>query len=255
MPALMSTDPHLKESAPGPAVFHTTHWTQVLAAGRSDDTSAEEALAALCQGYWHPLYAFVRRKGYGPEEAEDLTQEFFHRLLAKNYLQQADRRRGRFRTFLLAAMTHFLTNEWHRETRQKRGGRPALVSWDAREAERRCARELSCEAPPERVFDRRWAATVLDRVFDGLAAEYTAAGKRRLYQSLLPLLTGDAESVGYRELGQRLGLAEGAVKVSVHRLRRRFGERLRLEVAQTVESPAEIEDELRYLLSAVAVEH
>lgn len=247
----MTSDAQLPDDVPPPSAFPTTRWTQVLAAGRADDASAEEALAALCQAYWQPLYAFVRRKGYGPQQTEDLTQEFFHRLLAKNYLRQADRRRGRFRTFLLAAMTHFLANERLHETRQKRCGELPLLSLDVQEAERRCERELVCEAPPEQVFDRRWAATLLDRVFGALAAEYAAAGKNLLYQSLLPFLTGDVESAGYRDLGLRLGLTEGAVKVNVHRLRRRFRERLRMEVAETVESSAEIDDELRYLLSVV----
>jgi RNA polymerase sigma factor (sigma-70 family) len=241
-----------EESAPAHGTaFRTTHWGQVLAASQRDGAEADRALADLCESYWYPLYAFVRRKGHEPEAAQDLTQEFFARLLAHNYLQRADPRRGRFRTFLLSVFVHFLANEYHRERAQKRGGPRLLDSWDAREAEERCRLEPGDSLPPERVYDRQWAWTLLERVLGQLGADYAQAGKQRLFAALQPLLTSDAPVEDYRELGRQLDLSEAAVKVSVHRLRRRFGELLRAEVARTVAEPTEVESELRYLLAVV----
>jgi RNA polymerase sigma-70 factor (ECF subfamily) len=234
-----------------PEYFATTHWTVVLAAQRSNSTRAHAALSSLCQAYWYPLYAFVRRRGFDADEAQDLTQEFFARLLEKNYLQTADRQRGRFRTFLLAALSHFLDNHWDRKHRVKRGGRLVFVSFEELQAEQRYALEPSSDLTPEKLFDRRWALTVLEGVHQRLRKEYVVAGKAQEFQALQVCLSGEKGRASYAELGEPLGMSEGAVKVAVHRLRRRFGELLRAEIAQTVARPEEVDEEIRHLFAVV----
>ena len=228
------------------AGFHTTHWTVVLAARRGDDTSARGALASLCATYWYPLYAFIRRRGYESHAAEDLTQEFFTRLLAKAWLAGVDPQRGKFRAFLLATLKHFLANEQDREHAQRRGGGQTLLPLDSGDAETRYRLEPADSATPEKAFERQWALAVLEQVLARLQAEAAADGKAALFAALQPFLVGDRGRT-YAAAAQALGLTEGALKVAVHRLRRRYRELLREEIAHTVADPAEIEDEIRYL--------
>jgi RNA polymerase sigma-70 factor (ECF subfamily) len=229
--------------------FETTQWSIVLAAGRGASGDAREALAALCERYWYPVYAFVRGRGHGADEAEDLTQAFFAKLLEKRYVRDADPERGRFRSFLLAAVTHFLSNERDRETALKRGGGRAVVSLDAENAEGRYRLEPSHDMTPERVFRRRWALTLLERAVVRLREEAERAGQAERFERLKACLTGDA--VPHAEVAAALGMSEGAVKVAVHRLRRRYRELLRAEIADTVANPAAVDDELRELFAAL----
>jgi len=243
-------------SSPSPSraggVFATTHWSVVLAAQREDPARAHEALAALCQSYWYPLYVYVRRQGHSPHDAQDLTQEFFARLLEKDWLAGVSRGRGRFRSFLLAAMKHFLANEWDKARARKRGGGQRFVGLDAASAETRYALEPPDNVTPERVFERRWAMTLLDQVLARLRAEHAASGKEPLFEALKGALTEGRDSLPHAELGAKLGLSGGAVKVAVHRLRRRYRELLRQEIAHTVGSEAEVEDELRHLFALLS---
>jgi RNA polymerase sigma-70 factor (ECF subfamily) len=229
--------------------FETTQWSIVLAAGRSASGDAREALAVLCERYWYPVYAFVRGRGHGADEAEDLTQAFFAKLLEKHYVRDADPERGRFRSFLLAAVTHFLSNERDRETALKRGGGRAVVSLDAEDAEGRYRLEPSHDMTPERVFRRRWALMLLERAVARLREEAERAGQAERFERLTACLTGDA--VPHAEVAAALGMSEGAVKVAVHRLRRRYRELLRAEIADTVADPAAVDDELRELFAAL----
>lgn len=231
--------------------FATTHWSTVLTASEMDSPEGTAALASLCQAYWYPLYAFVRRRGYHPEEAQDLTQEFFARLLEKKYLQTADRQKGRFRTFLLAALGHFLDNHWDSAHRVKRGGRVIFVSFEELQAEQRYALEPSHELTPERFFDRRWALTVLEGVHQRLRNEYVATGKTDEFGALQVFLSGEKGRGSYAQVAGPLEMSEGAVKVAVHRLRRRYGELLRAEIGQTVATLEEIDEEIRYLFAVV----
>jgi RNA polymerase sigma factor (sigma-70 family) len=233
--------------------FLTTRWSVVLDAQRqSDSTRVTDALSHLCRIYWYPLYAFVRRNGHSPHDAQDLTQEFFRRLLGKDYLAAADPARGRFRSFLLSALKHFLANEWDRSHAQKRGGGNALISLDDVEAEARYALEPVDNCSPDKLFERRWATILLDQVLARLRRDYAAAGKAELYDVLKECLTFESATALYTELAARLNMSEGAVKVAVHRLRARYRELLREEIAQTVSSPAEVEEEIRQLFTALA---
>jgi RNA polymerase sigma-70 factor (ECF subfamily) len=232
--------------------FATTHWSIVLAAQRSDPGRAHAALSKLCQTYWYPLYAFVRRQGRSPEDAQDLTQEFFARLLAKNYLAEVAREKGKFRSFLLAALKHFLANEWDRAQAAKRGGGQVLISLDDTDAESRYRLEPADPMSADKIFERRWAMTLLEQVLNRLRHEHLRAGKAELYEQLKVCLSGARDSAPYAELAARLKLTEGAVKVAVHRLRQRYRELLRDEIAQTVSGPAEVEEELRHLFSVLA---
>jgi len=223
----------------------------VLAAAGSEDSRGRQALARLCQVYWYPLYAFVRRHGHGPHDAQDLTQEFFVRLLEKDYLGDVDRSKGKFRSFLLAALKHFLSKERARAKTLKRGGGRTLLPLDTLSAEDRYRREPEDNATAEKLFERRWALTLLDRVLTRLSEEYETTGKRAMFEQLQGCLTGDSDLLPYAELAARLGTTEGAVKVAVHRLRRRYRGVLREEIAQTVADPAEIDDEIHQLFSAL----
>ncbi|MEO8352375.1 MAG: sigma-70 family RNA polymerase sigma factor [Chthoniobacteraceae bacterium] len=230
--------------------FGDTRWSVVLAAqGSPGDDSADAALAELCRLYWYPLYAFVRRSGHPPAEAEDLTQEFFARLLEKEWLAAVDRGKGRFRAFLLAAMKHFLAKEWRRSQTLKRGGALAFVPF---EAEERYAAEPADQFTPESLYERRWAFTVLENVFSTLRAEMEAAGKIELFTALKDLLSPDPQNLSYREAGAHLGLGEDAVKMAVYRLRKRYRDLLRAHIAATVETTAEVDAEIRELFRALA---
>ncbi len=239
-------------SSAGGGRFTTTHWSLVLAAaGRSEDALGRQALASLCQVYWYPLYAFVRRQGHGPHDAQDLTQEFFLRLLDKDYLGDVDRTKGKFRSFLLAALKHFLSKQWARAKTIKRGGGRTLLPLDTLGAEDRYRREPEDNATPDRLFQRRWALTLLDRVLTRLCEEYEATGKQAVFEQLQGCLTRDRDVLPYAALAAKLEMTEAAVKVAVHRLRRRYRGLLRDEIAQTVADPREIDDEIRELFSAL----
>jgi RNA polymerase sigma factor (sigma-70 family) len=238
-------------STGGWPVFATTHWSVVLAAGRADSPEAAQALGQLCQTYWYPLYAFVRRQGYTACDAEDLIQEFFARFLAKEYFGQADPKLGRLRSFLLACLKHFLSEQWRQAGRLKRGGGQTLVSWDSLTVEERYRSEPADPLTPEMVFDRRWALTLLEQTLTRLGEEQLAAGKGEVFAGLKDYLWGEGSLAGYAEVAARLGMTEGALKVAVHRLRQRYRELLREEVAHTVGVADEIDEELRYLVSVI----
>ena len=243
--------PARRSPSESPRPFATTHWSLVAAAGRSSSPESAKALAALCETYWYPLYAYVRRGGHSAHEAQDLTQEFFARLLARRNLRAADRQRGKFRTFLLTSLKNFLANEWRKEQAQKRGGGRASVALDFSAGETRYSLEPAHELTPERIFERRWALTLLDQAITKLRDEYAAKGNAELFEALKGSLGGEAAAAGYAELADRLDMTEGALKTAAHRLRRRCRELLRAEIAQTVAKDADIDDELRELFSAV----
>lgn len=232
--------------------FATTRWSEVLAAGRGESCESRRALAGLCETYWYPLYAYVRRRGYRAEEAQDLTQEFFARLLEKDSLKAADPGRGRFRSFLLASLKNFLAKQWRRAAAQKRGGGRTPISLDFKSAESRYGLEPSHELTPEKIYRRRWALTLLQQVLGRLRGEYDRRGKLPLFDQLKEHLTGQQGTVPYGQIAGRLKLTEGAVKVAAHRLRRRCRELLREEIAQTVARPQEVDEELRELFAAMS---
>ena len=232
--------------------FLTTHWSVVLGAGQRDLAGATAALERLCRTYWYPIYAFVRRRGSDPHEAEDLTQAFFALLLEKDTLKKVDRQKGKFRTFLLAALTNFLNNEWDKRQTLKRGGQRQIISLDEAAAEGLYLRELTDSLTPEKLFERRWASTVVEQVLARLKQEYVEGGKAGLFAKLEPALTGETPPGAFGQWAGELSMSEGAVKVALHRLRRRFGEVLRSEIAHTVSSPEEIDDEIRHLFAAIA---
>lgn len=221
----------------------------MLNAGRDEQGAANEALEALCRAYWYPLYAFARRQGRGPEDAQDLTQDFFSRFLERDSIALASPERGRFRSFLLTCFKRFSAESWRRATRQKRGGRQAPMSLDAASAEERYALEPKDEQSPDRLFERRWAETLLERAVGRLRQDYESTGRTAVYLQLQQFLWGREASISYADMGQRLGMAEGAVKVAVHRLRQRFRDVLHEEVANTVASPEDVADELRHLMT------
>jgi RNA polymerase sigma-70 factor (ECF subfamily) len=223
----------------------------VLAAGRDRAPEADAALERLCRTYWYPLYAYVRQRGYSPHDAQDLTQEFFAKLLEKNYLNEVDPAKGKFRSFLLAALNHFLANEYDRATALKRGGRQTPISLDAEMAEGLFALEPVSNVTPEKVFERRWASTLLDKALAGLQEEYAKAGKEQLFGHLKMFLTEGAASGEYAPVAKKLHMAPGTVAVAVHRLRQRYRELVRAEVANTLANPAETEEEMRHLFSVL----
>ena len=231
--------------------FTTTHWSIVLSAQDRKSRQSERALAALCETYWFPLYAYVRRSVFSSHDAQDLTQEFFAQLLEKDFLKDVDYRRGKFRSFLLAALKHHLGHHRERARAKKRGGGRVPFSLDFDDAENRYHLEPEDPATPERLYLRRWALTLLDRVVRRLEDESIRAGKAETFVGLKEFLTADRQSRPYRQAAESLGMTEGAVKVAVHRLRRRYRELLREEIAQTVADPAEVDDELGELFSAV----
>lgn len=234
-----------------PKSFATTHWSLVAEAGGSSSPECRAALSSLCELYWYPLYAFVRRRGYQAAEAQDLTQSFFAELLEKERLQLADQQRGKFRSFLLSSLTNFLANQQRAHAAQKRGGDQTVLSIDFDDGETRYQREPVDAVTPEKMFERRWTMMLLDRAVSRLRDEYSATGKRELFEHLKLHLGGDPEATQYRELAKTLQLTEGALKSAAHRMRKRCRELLRDEIAQTVSEPTEIDDELRELFSAL----
>lgn len=234
-------------------IFATTHWTVVVAAGGRSAPQADEALAELCRTYWYPLYAYVRRRGTSRQDAEDLTQGFFARFLERNYLDGLSSEKGRFRAFLLAALKHFLANEWDRAGRLKRGGGEAPLSLDWQSADTRYQIDPADQLSPDRLYDRAWAVTLLERVILRLRAENVAEGKAAtLFEELKPFLMVGKKAIPYSRAAAALGLTEGAVRVAVHRLRRRYRELLRAEIAETLSDPAQVDEEMRTLLGAFA---
>ena len=236
---------------PGPREFVTTHWSLVGAA-RPDEVSqtrAREALEELCRTYWYPLYAFVRSGGHSAADAQDLTQAFFARIIETDGFASADPKRGRFRSYLLGAMKHFLANEWHRAQSQKRGGGVTFLELDALGPEARYALEPAQSTDPDAGFDREWARESTARAMEKLRAESEARGKGELFEALKGSLTGDEPA--RNETAARLGMTEGAVKVAVHRLRQRYRELLRAEIAETVSDPSDVDDEMRHLVAAL----
>jgi RNA polymerase sigma factor (sigma-70 family) len=231
--------------------FVTTHWSVVLTAARSDTTRARAALECLCRAYWFPLYAYVRRRGYSPEDAEDLTQEFFARLLERHRVASVAPEKGRFRSFLLASMNHFLADEWDKARAQKRGG-GRVISLDLQTAETRLEQPAANELTAEEAFDRKWALALLEQVYWRLEEEHRQQAKADLFAALRATLAGAGNAAPYAELARQLNLSEGAVKVAVHRLRHRYRELLRETIADTVDQPDEVEEELRYLLRTLA---
>ncbi len=229
--------------------FVTTHWSVVLTVGRAETVQARAALETLCRAYWYPLYAHVRRRGYSPEDAQDLTQEFFARLLEKDYLQAAAREKGRFRTFLLVALKCFLANDWRRAHAQTRGGFATVVSIDHELAESRFAAEPGHQLQPDVQFDRQWAGTLLERTVSRLRQEYATTGRAVLFEHLQNCLAQEPSALPYAAVATRLDLTEAAVKVAMHRLRVRYREILREEIADTLATSGDVEEELRYLFS------
>ena len=227
----------------------TTHWSLVLSAQDKDSPDALQALETLCRAYWFPLYAFVRRQGRSSHDAQDLTQEFFARVLEKGYLKSANQEKGRFRTFLLVALKHFLANVWDRQHAEKRGGFVPVVSIDQELAESRLAAEPAHQLQPDILFDRQWATTLLERTMSRLHDEYVASGRAKLFELLRGCLAMDESALPYAEIATRLNLTEAAVKMAVQRLRARYREILRAEIADTVASPEAIEEEIRHLFS------
>ena len=240
------------EAALRPEGFVTTRWSVVRAAGVGAGSTGREALSELCQTYWYPLYAFLRRRGHQPEEAQDLTQAFFTHLLEGRVLSAADAARGRFRSFLLQSLKNFLSTERRRRFAQKRGGGRPMLSLDYQSGEDRYRLEPADPLTPERLFDRRWALTLLEQGLAELRREYETSGRGALFAALESHLEGRPGTTAYAELGSRLGMSEGAVKAAAHRLRRRYRELLRRAIAETVSTPEDIEDELRDLLNALS---
>jgi RNA polymerase sigma factor (sigma-70 family) len=237
----------------GAANFNTTHWTIVLACGdESDSGRAQEALASLFQTYWYPLYAYVRRRGYGEHDAEDIVQAFCMFLQEKHAIAKADPHRGKFRTFLLSSLQNFLANENERTRAQKRGGGRELIRLDADEADARYQLEPAHSVTPETIFERRWALTLLEQTVSGMRADFITRGKERLFDGLSSFLTSDLRETSYQTAAAQLGLPLSAIKTTVHRLRRDYRSKLREEISRTVSSPDEIDDELLYLRKILA---
>src|SRR5262245_19945570 len=240
------------ESGSGDAWFKTTHWSSVLHAADSNDPRAEASLSRLCQTYWYPLYYYIRRLGRSPEDAQDLTQEFLARLVHKDYLKGVKQEKAKFRSFLLVALKGFLANEWDRAHRLKRGGGQELVSLDAQNTENRFLAEPMDEMSPEKAFERRWALALLGQVLPRLETEFCTSCKGSLFQALKGLLSGEETGSSYAELGQRFGMSESNVKVTVHRLRRRYRELLREEVTATVDNSEDANEEIRHLFATLS---
>jgi RNA polymerase sigma factor (sigma-70 family) len=236
-------------SAPGD-IFVTTRWTVVLAAGRKADPQSDRALEELCRTYWFPLYAYVRRRGQSKEDAEDLTQAFFARFLEKNNLAGLSAERGRFRAFLLAALKHFLANEWDKSRRQKRGGGVTLLSLDWQTADTQFQIAATAEPSPDKAFDREWAVALLAKVIERLRAECEVDGRGKQFAELKIFLTVGKGELSHAAAAKALGMDEGAVRVAVHRLRKRYRQLLRDEIAQTLADSADVDEEMRALFAA-----
>ena len=236
----------------GAGVFATTRWSLVLRAGSGDAPDAAAAMTQLCRDYWYPLYSFVRRRGASIEEAQDLTQGFFLKVIEEAVFAKASAEKGRLRSYLLGALQHFLTQQYRRAQTQKRGGGAAIVSIDEIEAEKRYALEPADLQTPEAQFERSWAFALVERVMARLGEDYTQAGRAQLFEKLQPYLSGKSGMPDYAVLGNEVGLSAATVAVAIHRMRRRCGELLREEIAQTVDSPEEVEAEIAYLRKVLA---
>ena len=237
-------------AAPEP-LFLTTHWSMVLAAKDKSSPACSEALESLCRAYWYPLYAFVRSSGYSPHDAQDLTQGFFERLLAKDYLRVVQQDKGRFRTFLKMAMKRFLINEWERGKAEKRGGGQITLGFDTSAAEQRFQSQSLHSLPPDQIYDRQWAFTLLGETTARLEREYTAANKASELKALKPYLTEERGQIPYAEIASTLRTSEGAARVAVHRLRKRFRELFRTVIAETVSEPQEVDEEMHHIIAAL----
>jgi len=246
------SEQNLNAVSGGARDFRTTHWSLVLKACRADDADAAAALDKLCRAYWYPLYVFVRRRGHDPETARDLTQSFFAALLARNQFAVADPARGRFRSFLVHSLTHFLANEWRDTQRLKRGGGAIVFSLDGLVPEERYRLEPAVENDAEKLFERRWAYTLVEGALERLRAEHERAGKGRVFRELALFLPGSETVSTIADAAQRLGMSESAVKVAVHRLRQRFRALFREEVAETVDNSEEVDEEIRHVLEALS---
>ena len=234
-----------------PHSFATTRWSVVLRAGTQTDSGGRRALSDLCQVYWPVVHAYVRRRGYDPENAKDLTQGFFAQLLEKNYLKHADPERGRFRSFLLSSVKNYLSNEWDRQQAQKRGGGSMTLSLDFESYEGKYNVEPADKADPAKLFERAWALTLLDRVLMRLQTEVSASTAKDYFHELKPYLTGENPDAPLKEVAKRLGLTESTLKSRIHRMRRRFGELMREEVGDTLDDPRQIPDEISFLFKAL----
>lgn len=246
-PEPKTTDPAARHS-----LFVTTRWSTILKARDQSAPGSAEALESLCGSYWYPLYAFVRRQGRSPHDAQDLTQAFFARLLQKDYLQSAAREKGRFRTFLIVALKRFLANEWDRARAQKRGGGRTFLSFDNAEAERRYEAEPSDGSRADRIYERRWALTLLEQALRRLREDYERTNRSGDYENLKPFLAAERGTIPYVQIASELGTSEGAARVLIHRLRKQFRVLFREEIAQTVSDPAEVDDEVRYVVSVLS---
>jgi len=241
-----------RTGAAGGNAFSQTHWSVVLTAGDGASPGADAALESLCRAYWQPLYAYVCRKGCAPHDAQDLIQEFFSRLLEKQFLRAIDPRKGRFRSFLIAALEHFLANQRRRQHAQKRGGMATFISLDEPLEEGRPLQIAGAGPTPQQLFEQQWAVALLDQVLARLKEEFAESGKERLFEETKIFLTGDRRPASYRETAARLEMTEAALKMAVSRMRHRYGELLRLEIARTVNGPEEVAAELRTLFDALS---
>ena len=232
--------------------FSTTQWSVILRAADTENEGSKNAMESVCRACWYPIYAFVRRQGYTPEDAQDLTQGFFVHVLENNVLAHADKERGRFRSFLLGALRHFVSNEARKNRAEKRGGKVTFLSVDATEGEDRFGREIQDPATPEKLFQRNWAENLLRRASETLRADYERSHKLHLYEAIKPYLLGSANPDSYQEVADSLGISSGSLAVMVFRMRKRYGDILRQEIAQTVDDPADVQSEIRLLLEAVA---
>jgi RNA polymerase sigma-70 factor (ECF subfamily) len=241
----------LETAGTGAACFATTHWSVVLNAKEANAPEAHEALDVLCATYYYPLYAFVRRQGYDPHAAEDLTQEFFHRFVAKDYLSSVSPEKGRFRSFLLASLKHYLSVARAHASAIKRGGGTSFVPLEGEKVENRYLHEPKCDLAAEMIYDRGWATTLMERALEGLRQEFRSGGKSELFERLRVFLSREPAVGEYEILATELNMTAGALSVAVFRLRQRYGQRVRTEVANTVAHPADVEDELRYLFEVL----
>jgi RNA polymerase sigma factor (sigma-70 family) len=246
----LSTDTPNQSDSARADIFATTHWTVVLTAGRNNDPQARAALEELCRTYWFPIYAYIRRRGRTREDAEDLAQEFFRRLIEKNDFAKVDSEKGRFRAFLLAMLKHFLANEWDKSQRQKRGGGVPHISLDWQSADTQFQLSGGSDPSPDRAFDREWAVALLGKVIERLGSEYAAEGKGPRFESLKPFLATGQSPPTCAEAARELGIEETALRVAVHRLRKRYRQLLRAEIAGTLANAEQVEEELRALFGA-----
>jgi DNA-directed RNA polymerase specialized sigma24 family protein len=252
----MEQTTHATETGDSPAgggdLFATTHWSVVLAAGQTESPDSLSALAQLCEAYWYPLYAFARRQGYSPEDAEDVTQGFFARLLRRNYFAELSQSKGKFRAFLIAAFKHFLCDEGDRARALKRGGGQTVLSLDAQEAEHRYQLEPVNTLTPDKLYEQKWAYALMEKARFRLREEYGSKGQGELYAALKGLDGREAGDQTYAEMAVQLGMTLSAIKAAARRMRERYGKLLRLEIAQTVATPAEIDEEIRHLLAIIS---